>query len=101
MGGLLIAAAGPELAPLGPPSDPGIPGKFGWHFVLPAFLVFGWALGAGIEAAWRSERDDLRSLAEAFALAAVPRLFAGAFLFFALVGATFGFEALGVGFGWE
>lgn len=97
LAGFFIAAMGPQLEPISAANEPGIPGKFGWHFVLGFALILGWALGAGLEVVWRESNGGAQKIGERFLLAVAPRLVAGFFLFFAIEGAAFLFEAWGVG----
>lgn len=68
------------------------------QFALVFALILGWAVGAGLEAAWR-DRGDTSTDWEAFAYGVLPRLIGGIAVFFVVVGIEFGFEAMGVGLG--
>jgi hypothetical protein len=80
--------------------EPGTPGKFSIQFALAIALILGWALGAGVEAAWDDEKQTTEWWAP-FVFAALPRLFGGIVVFFVVVAIEIGFEALGVGLGAE
>lgn len=99
--GGFLAAAGPELEPLVAASEPGVPGKFGWHFVVGFAMVVGWAFGAAVEQLWRNQGKDkdVDEVAFDFFMEVLPRLIGGALVCIAIVGVSFAFEAIGVGFG--
>ena len=78
--------------------EPGTPGKFDIYTALTFALILGWALGAGVEAAWDDEKQG-SDWWEPYVFATFPRLLIGIVLFFVIQGFGFGFEALGVGLG--
>lgn len=94
--GYFIAAMGP-VTYVRAYNEPGIPGKYDYHFVMGFAVALGWAVLEGVEAVWRSEKDH--DAPWTFANAAAPRLLAGVVLFFTVVFIAFGFEAAGVGLG--
>lgn len=92
--GLVIALLSADTEAGRPFDEPGIPGKFPVQFALGFAVILGWAFGAAAEQLWRDDTEwgDLT-------VAIGSRLLSGVFLFFALIGAEIGFEALGVGLG--
>ncbi len=97
--GYFIAAMGTEIGPLRAFNEPGVPGKYGYQFVMGFALVLGWALGTAVEAMWNGRTDRTTPPWELLFSAILPRLLGGLVIFFALTGIEFGFEALGVGLG--
>jgi hypothetical protein len=96
-----LLAGQPYVAPF---NKPGVAGKTPIEISLVIMAVAGWALGTGIEQAFRVDPGEraksdgfYRSVFGLWAIEVAPRLFGGIMLVLLLSGVVIGLEAVGIG----